>query len=89
MPGHIDLDRQTIDLETLLARVGRGEEIVLSRDGRPVMRVAPAEAATASVGELPFGVWRDKLWLAEDAAAPLPDGILDDFERWPKDGQVL
>ncbi len=88
MPGHIDLNRQKVDLETLLARVGRGEEIVLSRDGRPVMRVAPVEPLAATVGELPFGVWRDKLWFAEDVDAPLSDAMLDEFERWPKDGRA-
>lgn len=46
MPGHIDLKSQTDSLRTLDERLARGEEVLLTRDGRPVSRVVPVPALT-------------------------------------------
>jgi prevent-host-death family protein len=65
-------------LSRLLARVEAGEEIVISRGGRPVARLVP-------VATLPLpralGMDRGRLQITEDFDAPLPDTLLSTFER--------
>ena len=98
MPGIIDLDTVQVDLDDLMERVSHGEELLLLRAGRPVMRVTPAgpseqpeagpdaQADDRPAGrDLPFGIWKDKIVLYEPADAPLPDDIIEAMERWPKD----
>jgi prevent-host-death family protein len=65
-------------LSRLLARVEAGEEIVISRGGRPVARLVP-------VTSLPLprtlGMDRGRVQVAEDFDAPLPETFLSSFER--------
>ncbi|MFM2042600.1 MAG: hypothetical protein RLY86_1176 [Pseudomonadota bacterium] len=89
MPGIIDLDTVQVDLDDLMERVSHGEELVLLRAGRPVMRVTPPGPAEQPEGptarrDLPFGIWKDKGWVLDSFDDPLPDDILDAFEEWPK-----
>ncbi len=64
-------------LSRLLDRVEHGEEIVIARAGRPIARLYPVEPTE----ELrPLGLDRDAVWIADDFDAPLPEGVLADFE---------
>lgn len=65
-------------LSRLLARVEAGEEIVISRGGRPVARLVPV--ATPSLPRA-LGMDRGRLRIAEDFDAPLPATLLSAFER--------
>jgi len=61
----------------LIARVEKGQEIVISRAGHPVARLVPhAVPAAAPV----FGGDRGKLIVPEDFDAPLPAHVIDAFE---------
>jgi prevent-host-death family protein len=61
----------------LLARVEKGQEVLISRAGKPVARLVPhAVTAAAPV----FGGDRGKLVVPEDFDAPLPSDVLDAFE---------
>lgn len=65
-------------LSELLDRAAAGEEIVISRHGRPVARLvayAPAPGKRRKLGLL-AGKWD----VPEDFDAPLPDEVLDTFE---------
>lgn len=64
-------------LSRLLAEVERGEEIVISRGGRPVARLLRFEPPPAK-RELGFD--RGLFTIPDDFDAPLPDDILADFE---------
>lgn len=64
-------------LSRLLRRVAAGEEIVIARAGRPIARLVPIEARPRRVLGLDEGLFE----VPDDFDAPLPDGILDDFER--------
>jgi prevent-host-death family protein len=64
-------------LSRLLARVERGEEIVIARGGRPVARLLPYDQPAQ---RRLLGQDRGKVWIADDFDAPLPDDILADFE---------
>jgi prevent-host-death family protein len=60
----------------LLARVERGEEVVIARAGAPVARLVPEKRRPAPI----FGGDSGKLTVPEDFDAPLPDEVLKAFE---------
>jgi prevent-host-death family protein len=65
-------------LSRLLERVSEGEEVVISKAGRPVARLVPA-------GERPErrepGTGSGRVVVGEDFDAPLPEEVLESFER--------
>jgi prevent-host-death family protein len=61
----------------LLARVEKGDEVLISRAGKPVARLVPHdERPRAPV----FGGDRGRLVVPEDFDAPLPEDVLASFE---------
>ena len=64
-------------LSRLIDRVNAGEEVVITRHGRPVARLVPAGE---SLPKRKLGTLRGKVWISEDFDAPLPDDLLDLFE---------
>ena len=72
-PEIINVHQAKTHLSRLLARVARGEEIVIAKAGRPVARLLPfAERPKRRI----FGADRGKVWIADDFDAPMPE-----FER--------
>ena len=63
-------------LSRLLERAAAGEEIVISRAGRPVARLVPYEARDRPRAP---GSMRGAIWLAEDFDET-PGWLLDAFE---------
>jgi prevent-host-death family protein len=61
----------------LIARVCKGEEIVLVQAGKPVAKIVPFEAAPQ---RRESGSARGQFTISDDFDAPLPDKILDAFE---------
>lgn len=64
-------------LSRLLRLVAEGEEVLITRGGRPVARVVPSTGPDRRV----LGQDRGQVALAEDFDAPLPDDMLAEFER--------
>jgi prevent-host-death family protein len=64
-------------LSRLLDRAEGGEEIVITRHGRPVARLGPLreQPRTRKLGRL-----RGRIRMSEDFDAPLPDELLEAFE---------
>jgi prevent-host-death family protein len=63
-------------LSRLIDQVNAGEEVVITRHGRPVARLVPA-------GDKPkrkLGTLKGKIWISDDFDAPLPDELLKLFE---------
>ncbi|MEA3275582.1 MAG: type II toxin-antitoxin system Phd/YefM family antitoxin [Pseudomonadota bacterium] len=65
-------------LSRLLNRVAAGEEIVIARGGKAIAKLVPIEAPGQD--RVP-GLDAGKIWIAEDFDAPLPNELLDAFER--------
>lgn len=65
-------------LSRLLARVAAGEEVIIARAGTPVARLAAIEEPPEA--RLPGGD-EGEVWISEDFDAPLPDDLLEAFER--------
>jgi prevent-host-death family protein len=63
-------------LSRLLTRVAAGEEVVITRSGRPVARLVPVERT----GKRRLGMDRGRFVIPDDFNAPLPDDLLDAFE---------
>lgn len=63
-------------LSRLLTRVAAGEDIVITRSGRPVARLVPVERT----GRRRLGMDRGRFVIPDDFNAPLPDDLLDAFE---------
>jgi prevent-host-death family protein len=60
----------------ILQRVAAGEEVTIARAGVPVARLIAIRDKTS---KRPLGFARDKVWVADDFDAPLPDEILAGF----------
>ena len=65
------------NLSQLLDRAAAGEEIVITRNGRPVAKLV---AATTPRKPRKLGVLKGRLRIRKDFDAPLPDELLDAFE---------
>jgi prevent-host-death family protein len=63
-------------LSRLLTRVAAGEDVVITRSGRPVARLVPVERT----GRRRLGMDRGRIVIADDFDAPLPDDTLAAFE---------
>ena len=64
-------------LSRLLARVAAGEEVIISKAGRPIARLVPIRARKAK--RVP-GQDEGAIWIADDFDAPLPADIQSSFE---------
>ncbi len=60
----------------LLARVAAGEEVLIARAGEPVAKIVPVRSSRPRQPD----TLRDRLWVADDFDAPLPNDLLDGFE---------
>jgi prevent-host-death family protein len=65
-------------LSRLVEEAAAGEEIIIAKSGKPVARLCPlAQAPKKRV----LGRLRGKLIVPDDFDAPLPDEIIDLFEK--------
>lgn len=73
----VNVHEAKTQLSRLLARVAAGEEVVISRAGKPIARLVPVgPRADARVP----GRYAGKGTIAQDFDAPLPDEVIESFE---------
>jgi len=60
----------------LLRRVAAGEEVVISRAGKPIARIVPIDER----GKRTFGLDRGRFTVPDDFDTPLQDEVLESFE---------
>ena len=65
-------------LSRLVEEAAAGEEIVIAKAGKPIARLCPLAERR---GKRKLGGLEGKLRIPEDFDAPLPDEILDLFEK--------
>ena len=63
-------------LSRLLREVAAGEDVVIAKDGTPLARLVPYREEE---GKRELGFARDRIALAEDFDAPLPEEMLNEF----------
>ncbi|MBL4760167.1 MAG: type II toxin-antitoxin system Phd/YefM family antitoxin [Mariprofundaceae bacterium] len=66
-------------LSSLIDEVEHGEEVIIARHNRPVARLVLFTPQVRKPGSM-----KGCITIHDDFDAPLPDGVLDDFEGIPK-----
>ena len=74
----VNIHQAKTHLSRLLAEVARGEEVIISRAGTPVARLTPY---TAAQPRRRLGRDRGLFEVPDDFDAPLPDDVIESFER--------
>ena len=64
-------------LSELLEKVAAGADVIIAREGKPVARLSPVESGRQRIR---FGLLKGKVKVAHDFDAPLPDGVVSEFE---------
>ncbi len=73
----INIHEAKSTLSRLIERVNQGEEIVISKAGKPVARLVPYSQPNA---KRKLGLMKGKIQLGKDFDAPLPTHVIEDFE---------
>ena len=73
----VNIHEAKTHLSRLISEVSAGEDVVIARAGRPIVRLVPFH--DAAVPRVP-GKDRGIIHVPEDFDGPLPDGVLDEFE---------
>lgn len=72
----VNLHEAKTHLSRLVDRALSGEEIIIARSGKPLVRLVATEPPARRP---PPGLFKDDVWLADDWDAPLPDEVVDPF----------
>ena len=64
-------------LSQLVDKAASGEDVVVSRNGKPLARITRLEGAKRRIR---FGLLKGKLTVPPDFDAPLPDDVLGGFD---------
>jgi prevent-host-death family protein len=73
----VNMHEAKTQLSRLVERAAGGEEIVIAKAGKPMVRLVPVEQPAKR--RLP-GMLKGQIWMAEDFDAPLPEDLLRLFE---------
>jgi prevent-host-death family protein len=73
----INVHEAKTHLSRWLARVARGDEVIIAKAGKPIARLVPF----TKPGQRSLGPDEGRVFIADDFDAPLPDELLADFER--------
>jgi antitoxin (DNA-binding transcriptional repressor) of toxin-antitoxin stability system len=68
----IDVAEAKRDLDQLLERASQGEEVVITKKGRPLARLT-APTSTLTRQQRQFGSIEGEIWMNEDFDEPLDD----------------
>ena len=74
----INVHAATTQLSRLLERVEAGEEIIITRHGRPVARLGPVRP---SAKRRTLGLLRGKIRVKRNFDEPLPEDVMRTFEK--------
>ena len=73
----VNIHEAKTHLSRLLARVAAGEEVIISKAGRPIARLVPIR--TRNKDRVP-GQDEGKIWISDDFDEPLPPDVQSQFE---------
>jgi prevent-host-death family protein len=76
MSKTVNLHEAKANLSRLVEQAVRGEEIVITKAGRPRARLAPMGRRTRPRKP---GAWRGRIVIGANFDAPLPEGVLATF----------
>ena len=70
----VNMHQAKTELSRLVASALEGEEVIITRNGKPVARLTPISQGRKS------GTLKGKIWYAPDAFEPLSEEELEDWE---------
>ena len=73
----VNLYQAKTHLSELVERAASGEEIIIAKAGEPKARLMPLVRKKRQPRKP--GIWKGKVWIADDFDDPLPDEILKAF----------
>ncbi len=73
----VNIHQAKTNLSKLVEKVLDGQEIIISKAGKPVAKLVPYNQAASS---RKLGLMKGKIRMAADFDAPLPDKIIEEFE---------
>ena len=73
----VNIHQAKTELSRLIADVLAGEEVVIAKAGKPLVKLTPARKKWMA---RKAGSAKGEVWISSDFDAPLPDEILNDFE---------
>ncbi len=78
MPLKVNIHEAKTHFSKLLARVNAGEEVIIAKAGKPVARLVPVveEKSRRTPGSA-----KGKIILSDDFNAPLPEKVMEEFEK--------
>ena len=78
MAVHVNIHEAKTHLSRLLVQAGEGEEVIIAKAGKPIARLVPIREP---VPVRKAGTGKGQVAMAPDFDAPLPEPILEAFER--------
>ncbi|MFN0166023.1 MAG: type II toxin-antitoxin system Phd/YefM family antitoxin [Bryobacteraceae bacterium] len=78
MPVEVNVHEAKTHLSRLLEQAMAGEEVIIMRAGRPLVRLTPVESAPR---RRTLGTAKGDFVVPGDFDTPLPDEVLAEFER--------
>ena len=70
MPVAVNMHEAKSTLSRLVELAEAGEEVVIARNGKPVVRLTLIKA---SKPKLPWGIFKGKMWMTDDFDEPLEE----------------
>jgi prevent-host-death family protein len=67
----VNMHEAKSSLSQLVEEAEGGEDIVIARAGKPVVRLVPVRPARRRLGD-----WKGKVWMSAAFDAPLPERVL-------------
>ena len=72
----VNIHEAKTHLSQLVEDAARGDEIIIAKAGKPMVRLVAVDADTSPRRR---GFLKGKIWIADDFDAPLPDESLHSF----------
>lgn len=79
MSETVNMHQAKTSLSRLVERALAGEEIVIARNGEPLVKLVPVEKKWEP--RVP-GRYKGQIWIAPDCFDPMSDEELDLWEKW-------
>jgi prevent-host-death family protein len=76
----VNLSMAKTHLSRLVDEAAAGQDIVIAKNGKPMVRLVPVPSRTRRTG---FGSVKGRIRIGEDFDAPLPDSLLRAFGAEP------
>ena len=73
----VNIDEAKTRLSQLVDQAASGEDVVLCRNGKPLVRITQLSVPKRRIK---FGVLKGKVRISADFDAPLPEDVLSGFE---------